>query len=105
MGALAPLLRRQRMHRDTVPMVWRLAQELYQAKKHLLVLVTSARPLSTQMSKKIERDLQHTFLATTLTASYEVDPALLGGIQLRTPFGVWRWSIQDRLHQLTRSSL
>lgn len=99
--ALAHKLKAQRATRDVSVMASLLGEELFKTKGHLSVHVVSAHKLSVSVRRKIERFLKQSTKAKTVGISYEVDKALIGGIKIVTPVGVFNMSITHTLHQLT----
>lgn len=104
-GALAQEMHRQHMGRDVAGMMHHLAIELYASKKHLAVQVMSARELRPAMKKDLIRFLKKKCDANTVDISYKVDPLLIGGIKIVTPFGVLNISIAHQFEQLKQNVL
>jgi F-type H+-transporting ATPase subunit O len=44
--------------------------------------VISARELNAEQKKKVQRTLEETYKGTSFTIKYEVDPSILGGLQI-----------------------
>ncbi len=99
-NALAHYMYQHRMGRDVETIVYQIASELYAAKKHLLVHITSAHEIRPAMRKRLEIFLKKKFDAKKVSVSYQIDPLLVGGIKIVTPIGVLNLSVAYQFDQL-----
>jgi len=67
---------------------------------HVPAHIISARELSHELKQSIENLIKDTSHAQTVSASYEVNPDILGGFIVSTPTGEIDASIQGTLKQL-----
>lgn len=104
-GALAQEMSRQHMGRDVAGMMHHLGVELYYSKQHLSAQVISARQLSPAIKRYLTGFLKKKCDAKTVDISYTVDPQLIGGIKIITPFGVMNISIAHQFDQLKQNVL
>lgn len=91
----------QTHHLDAV--VEEISRELLRQRKSLQARVTSARTLPPATLQTIKKTLQDLTAAHTVHLDLVVDPAVLGGIVIRTPLTEINASIASTLKQLTRT--
>jgi len=90
----------QNMADDLDLVVNDIAHELYEQNGHLLVDITSARPLSDVVREALQRTLRHATKADRIELSEHTDRDLLGGLVAHTPDGVLDVSVRAQLKQL-----
>lgn len=99
-NALAAVIISEKRTREVGLIVQEIARELFAQKKELHATVTSAHPLSAELKKTITALLKKRSAATSVHATYAVDPALKGGFVARTPQGEINASIAHQLSTL-----
>ena len=97
---LAAYLLAHNMAEDAELIVNDIAHELYVQAKHLMVDVTSARPLSETVRRELKVYLQKLTGAGSIDMRESIDPGLIGGLLARTPDGELDLSIRRQLRQL-----
>ncbi len=97
---LAAYLLEHNMAEDASLLINDVAHELYIQAKHLMVEVTSARPLSDTLRGELKSHLQKLTAAKSIDMHESVDSALVGGLVARTPDGELDLSIRRQLRQL-----
>ncbi|HUS26637.1 MAG TPA: F0F1 ATP synthase subunit delta [Nevskiaceae bacterium] len=97
---LAAYLVEQNKVEDIDLLVNDIAHELYDQTGHLLVDVTSARPLTEAIRDELKRTLRQATSAVRVELSEHVDRDLLGGLVARTPDGQLDVSVRSQLRQL-----
>ena len=100
MKVLAAYLVAQHREQEADLILGDLAHELYEQNGHLLVDVTSARPLTDAVRTSLQAMLKQQTGAKRVELTEDVDPALLGGLIARTPDAVLDVSVRGKLNQL-----
>lgn len=77
-----------------------IARELYEQSGHLLVDVTSARPLTDAVRREVAQSIKDATGAKHVELTEQVDPSLLGGLIARTPDAQLDLSVRTKLKQL-----
>lgn len=86
---------------DTVDMLLADISREYFAKTGVLLAdVTSARPLTAEMRKAVEKALHEATEAKKVVITEHTDQALIGGVVARTPDAVLDASVRSQLNQL-----
>lgn len=98
--ALAAELIRTGRTGDVEAIVEEIGRQLFTQRKSLHAQVTTARPLSTASLRAIKHRLQELTAADSVHIEAATDPALIGGVVIRTPFMELDASIAATLKQL-----
>jgi len=99
-SALTQAMKASRLALDANLMASQLATELYKSQGHLAASVISAFPVGANLKKQLTTFLKNLSGASSVTISYAIDPALLGGLIISTPVGVLNISLKNQLTQL-----
>ena len=81
-----------------------IAHELYVRSGHLLVDVTSARPLPAAVKEELKRTFREATGAHSVVLVEHVDPSLIGGLIARTPSAQLDLSVRTKLKKLATIS-
>lgn len=99
--ALAEFIADQHRFRDQELLLHDIQEELLQQRKHLVVEVATARPLSPSLEKQLNTALKQAFQAEVIETQARLDPALVGGFVARTPSFEIDASIHTELQKLS----
>lgn len=77
-----------------------IAREIFAQSGELLVQVTSARKLSSDVLANLKKELAKGVGAKDVVVNEQVDPALIGGLIAQTPDAILDASVRNRLKQL-----
>lgn len=96
----AQILARHKLAHDLDLFAHDVALELLKRHQHLTATVTTARDVPARALKNIKEALQELTQATHVSVTHEVNPALKGGVMVRTPVGELDASIASKLNYL-----
>lgn len=91
----------QRRVRDLDIILKEVAEELWSARRHLEITVTTARPLAQSLKARIV-ELFRQRQAQVVAVTENIDPTMLGGIKIASPLGELDASVLTQLNNLKK---